>query len=324
MSARPAILSMGEMMPAVEDALAVHFVVHRAADHGARRLAEEHGADIRGVATRGREPLDAALLELLPRLEIVANFGVGYDSIDLSVAVRRGIVVTNTPDVLDDEVADFTVGLLLATVRRLPQADRFVREGRWLRGTFPLSPTLRGRTVGLLGMGRIGQRIAKRIAAFDVPVVYHARRPRPEVPYRHYPELLGMAREVDTLVAIVPGGGATRGLVGREVLAALGPQGILVNVARGSVVDEAALLEALGSGALLGAGLDVFADEPRVPAALLASERVVLVPHSGSATQHTRAIMGKLVVDNLVAWFAGEGPRTPVPETPWHGRGGRE
>jgi lactate dehydrogenase-like 2-hydroxyacid dehydrogenase len=230
---------------------------------------------------------------------------------------ERGIIVTNTPQVLDDEVADLTVGLLLATVRRLPQADRYLREGHWLRGPFPLSPTLRTRTVGMIGMGRIGRKIARRISAFDVPVVYHARGAKPELPWRHYGDLLTMARDVDTLIAIVPGGAGTRHMVNAEVLRALGPEGILINVARGSVVDEPALISALQSGTILGAGLDVFADEPRVPQALVELDNVVLVPHVGSATHHTRGIMGQLVVDNLVSWFQGKGPITPVPETPW-------
>jgi lactate dehydrogenase-like 2-hydroxyacid dehydrogenase len=312
------VLSMGEMMPAVERELDAHFAVHRTATRSVREIVAEHGSDIRGIATRGRELTDAALIEALPRLEIVSNFGVGYDSIDVAAAKGRGVVVTNTPNVLDDEVADFTLGLLLSTIRRLPQADRYLRAGRWrAEGPFPLSATLRDRTVGLLGMGRIGERIARRLAAFDVPVVYHARHPRPDVPYRHYPDLVAMARDVDTLVAIIPGGPATRHLVNAEVLEALGPRGILVNVARGSVVDEAALIRALQAGTIHAAGLDVFADEPRVPQALVDLDNVVLIPHAGSATHHTRAIMGRLVVENLVSWFEGRGPVTPVPETPW-------
>jgi lactate dehydrogenase-like 2-hydroxyacid dehydrogenase len=314
------VLSMGEMMPEVERQLAARgFEVHRSsATADTEAILRQHADHIRAIATRGREPAPAPLLARLPRLEIIANFGVGYDSIDVPTAAGRGIVVTNTPDTLDDEVADFTVGLLLATVRRLPQADRFVRSGQWAAGrSFPLGPTLRDRTVGLLGMGRIGSRIAKRIAAFDVPVVYHSRTPRPELPYRHYPDLRAMARDVDTLVAIVPGGPGTRHLVDAEVLAALGPRGIFVNVARGSVADEAALVRALADGTILGAGLDVFADEPRVPQRLLELENVVLLPHCGSATHHTRALMARVVVENLVSWFEGRGPVNPVPETPW-------
>ena len=314
--ARVQLLSLGDM-PEVERQLEPAFEVHRATGAQIDAAFARHGAGIRGIATRGRDRLDAASFTRLPALEIVANFGVGYDSIDVGAAAQRGIVVTNTPDVLNDEVADFAVALLLATVRRLPQADRFVREGRWLQGNFPLGPTLRDRKVGLLGMGRIGERIARRLAAFEVPVVYHARRARPELPYRHYPDLVSMANEVDTLVAILPGGAATRNLIDAAVLSALGPRGILINVARGSVVDERALVEALRTGTILAAGLDVFADEPRVPLELLELDNVVLAPHVGSATHHTRGLMGKLLVDNLRSWFAGRGPVSPVPETPW-------
>lgn len=309
------MLSLGDM-PDVERQLESIFHLHRASGANVNGALARHGATIRAIATRGRDRLDDEAFARLPVLEIVANFGVGYDSVDVASAARRGIVVTNTPGVLEDEVADFAVALLLATVRRLPQADRFVREGRWVRGNFPLGATLRDRTIGLLGMGRIGEKIARRLSAFDVPVVYHARAARP-VPYRHHPDLVSMARDVDTLLAIVPGGPATRGLVGAAVLSALGPNGIFVNVARGSVVDEAALVEALRSGTILAAGLDVFADEPRVPQALLELDNVVLAPHVGSATHHTRGRMGRLVVDNLTSWFEGRGPVTPVPETPW-------
>jgi len=315
-SERVQVLSLGEMAD-VERQLEPTFEVHRATGAEIDGLVARHGPAIRAVATRGRDRLDAALLARLPALEIIANFGVGYDSIDLDAAARRGIVVTNTPDVLNDEVADLAVALLLATVRRLPQADRFVRSGRWLQGNFPLGPTLRDRTVGLVGMGRIGKRIAQRLSAFEVPIVYHSRTARPDVPYRHYPDLLAMAKDVDTLLAILPGGPATKGLIDAAVLAALGPDGILINVARGSVVDEPALVEALRSETILAAGLDVFADEPRVPQPLLELDNVVLLPHVGSATRHTRGLMGRLVVDNLLSWFEGRGPLTPVPETPW-------
>jgi len=315
-SERVQVLSLGEMAD-VERELEPTFEVHRAAGAEIEPLLARHGAAIRGIATRGRDRLDEAFLARLPALEIIANYGVGYDSIDLEAAARRGIVVTNTPEVLNDEVADFAVALLLATVRRMPQADRFVREGRWLRGNFPLGPTLRDRTVGMIGMGRIGERIARRLSGFEVPIVYHSRRARQDVPYRHYPDLLAMAKDVDTLLAILPGGSATKGLIGAEVLAALGPEGILINVARGSVVDEQALIQALRSGTILAAGLDVFADEPRVPPAMLELDNVVLLPHIGSATRHTRGLMGRLVVDNLRSWFERRGPLTPVPETPW-------
>ncbi|MFL5421864.1 MAG: 2-hydroxyacid dehydrogenase [Myxococcales bacterium] len=308
---RAKVLSLGEMAD-VERQLEPAFELVR----GDAGLAA-HGPAIRAIVTRGRDKIGEEMLARLPAVELIANFGVGYDSIDVEAARRHGVVVTNTPDVLNDEVADLSVALLLATVRQIPQAERYLRSGRWLSGNFPLGPTLRDRTVGLIGMGRIGRRIAQRLRAFDVPVVYHSRTPQADVPYKHYPDLRAMAADVDTLLAIIPGGAGTRGIVDASVLAALGPRGIFVNVARGSVVDERALIEALRSKTILAAGLDVFADEPRVPAALLDLDNVVLLPHVGSATVYTRGLMGKLVVDNVVSWFEGKGPLTPVPETPW-------
>ena len=317
--ARVQVLSLGEMAD-VERELEPAFDLLRVAGPRIEEALAAHGPSIRAIATRGRDLIGEEMLARLPALELIANYGVGYDSVDVDAARRRGIVVTNTPEVLNDEVADLAIALLLATVRQIPQADRFVRSGRWLKENFPLGPTLRDRTVGLIGMGRIGRRIAQRLRAFEVPVVYHSRMPQPDLPYRHHPDLRAMAADVDTLLAILPGGAATRKLVDASVLSALGPRGIFVNVARGSVVDEPALVEALRSKTILAAGLDVFADEPRVPEALLGMENVVLLPHVGSATHHTRGLMGKLVVDNVVSWFEGKGPLSPVPETPWERR----
>ena len=299
------------------DALGQAYRVHHLWEHADRQaFLDAVGPRIRGVATStlfGR--VDAELLDKLPAAEIVASFGVGYDNVDVLAAVERGIVVTNTPGVLDDEVADLSVGLLIATLRRIPQADRFVREGQWTKGAFPLSPTLRGRRVGLVGFGNIGQAIARRLAAFDVALAYHSRRPRAESALHYHPTVVGLARASDVLIAIVPGGPSTRHLIDREVLAALGPEGVLINVSRGSVVDEQALIEALQSGTILAAGLDVYEDEPRVPRALIAMEQVVLLPHIGSASEPTRSAMGQLVVDNLLSWFERGRAITPVPET---------
>jgi len=311
------ILSMGQMVPAVDAALEQPFVVHQAGADGIAAIVAAFGDKIRGIATRGRQKTDVALIAGLPKLEIIANFGVGYDSIDLPAAMARGIIVTNTPDVLNEEIADFTVGLLLSTIRELPQADRFLRDGKWLKDAYPLTQTLRDRTIGIVGMGRIGQAIAKRIAAFDVPITYHSRKPQADVGHRYYPDLKTMATEVDTLIVIVPGGAATNNLIDAGIFAALGSRGVLINVARGSVVDQNALIDALRDGTIHGAGLDVFADEPNVPTALTTLSNVVLVPHVGSGTHHTRATMGDLVFDNLRSWFAGKGPVTPVSETPW-------
>jgi lactate dehydrogenase-like 2-hydroxyacid dehydrogenase len=262
----------------------------------------------------------AEVIDGLPNLEIVSSFGVGYDHVDAVHAGRRGVVVTNTPDVLTDEVADLTLGLLISTVRQLPQSDRYLREGRWLERPYPLTATLRGRRAGIIGLGRIGKAIATRLEAFGLTIAYHGRRAQADVAYRFYPDLVAMARDVDVLIVVTPGGPETRHLVNAPVLEALGPQGILVNVARGTVVDERALIDALQRGVILSAGLDVFEDEPRVPAELIAMDHVVLLPHVGSASVHTRNAMGQLVVDNLASWFAGKGPLTPVPETPVPGR----
>jgi lactate dehydrogenase-like 2-hydroxyacid dehydrogenase len=270
------------------------------------------------AVSAGVEPIDGALMSRFPQLEIISSFGVGYDHIDALAAAKRGIVVTNTPDVLTEEVADTALGLLIATVRELPQAERHLRAGKWLERGYPLSKaTLRNRIVGLVGMGRIGMAIARRLDAFGVPVVYHTRQRRHDVAYRHYSSLIAMARAVDTLIAIVPGGPATRHMIDAQVLEALGPDGILINVARGSAVDEPALIAALKERKILAAGLDVFADEPNVPEELLAMENLVLLPHVGSASVFTREKMDQLVVDNILAWAAHKPPLTPVPETPW-------
>ena len=254
----------------------------------------------------------------LPKLEIVSTFAVGYDHVDVKWAAEHGITVTNTPKVLNEEVADTALGLILCTVREFPQAERYLRAGKWLERAYPLTKaTLRDRTVGMVGMGAIGQAIARRLEAMKVPVVYHSRRPAAGVGYKHYPNLIDMARDVDILVAMTPGGPATKNLINADVLKALGPEGIFINMARGSVVDEPALIQALKDKTIMSAGLDVFVREPEVPAELMAMENVVLFPHLGSGSVYTRTQMDQLVVDNLVAWAAGKGPLTPVPETPW-------
>jgi lactate dehydrogenase-like 2-hydroxyacid dehydrogenase len=312
------LLQTGPVPAFVEQQLDEHFTVHKlhtASDRDA--FLAEIAPKIRAIVTFGAVPINAALMQKLPKLEIVANFGVGYDSVDAKWAGEHGIVVTNTPGVLDEEVADTTLGLLLNTVRQLPQSERYLRAGKWLEKPYPLSATLRGRKVGIVGMGRIGKAIARRIEALGLPIVYHSRRPAVGVAYRHYPDLVAMAHDVDVLIVIVPGGPATRNMINREVLEALGPNGVLINVARGSVVDEPALIAALRDKKILSAGLDVFADEPRVPKELIEMAHVVLLPHVGSASVETRRAMGQLVVDNLKSWSGGKGPITPVPETPW-------
>lgn len=256
-------------------------------------------------------------LKRFPALEIVANFGVGYEHIDAGAAARLGIIVTHTPNVLTEEVADTAMGLLLSTVRQLPQADRYVREGKWLQDHYPLSASLRGRKLGMLGFGRIGKAIARRAQSFGLDISYHTRNPQQDQPYRHYPSLLEMAKAVDILLITVPGGAATQHLVDAKVLEALGPDGILINIGRGTVVDEAALIAALKNRTILSAGLDVFPDEPHVAPELVAMDHIVLFPHIGSGSAHARHGMAQLAADNLLHWFAGKGPITPVSETPY-------
>jgi lactate dehydrogenase-like 2-hydroxyacid dehydrogenase len=278
---------------------------------------KEVGPKIGAIASvHGHLKIDGSFMSRFANLEQVSNFGVGYDHIDAKWAGAHGVIVTNTPDVLNEEVADTALGLLLCTVREFPQAERYLRAGKWPQKPYPLTGTLRDRTVGIVGMGRIGKAIAKRLDAFGVPVVYHSRNPQ-DVTYKYYPKLLDMARDVDTLMIIVPGGAATLNMINAEVFKALGPRGIVINMARGSVIDEPALVEALKNRTILSAGLDVFAKEPEVPKELMDMDHVVLLPHVGSASEHTRAGMDQLVVDNILAWAAGKPPLTPVVETPY-------
>ena len=266
----------------------------------------------RAIATDGHLGADARMIDALPQLEVIACYGVGVDAIDLAHAASRSVAVSNTPDVLNDDVANLAIGLLLAVTRRLTVADRYVREGRWLAANMDLTQSVVGKRLGILGLGRIGKAIARRAEVLGCTVCYTGRKTQPDQPYPFHDTLIGLARSCDYLVVCCPGGAATQGLVTQEVMTALGPEGVLVNVARGSVVDEAALVTALVEGQLGGAGLDVFADEPRVPAALLTLDRAVLQPHMGSATVETRRAMGDLVVDNLRAHFAGRPLLTPV------------
>jgi lactate dehydrogenase-like 2-hydroxyacid dehydrogenase len=321
------VLTPTPLPPAVLAGLKDHFDVHEltgAADRDA--LMERFAPRIRaiacgaGILTGGRPfSVDAAFLARFPQLEIIANLGVGYENIDAAAAAARGVVVTNTPDVLTDEVADLAMGLLIATVREIPQADRWLRAGRWRDAPFRLTRSLRGRTLGILGLGRIGAAIAVRAAPFGLRVVYHNRKARSDVPYAHAASPLELARACDLLMIAAPGGVHTKHLVDRAVLEALGADGVVVNIARGSIVDEDALVAALRDGVIAGAGLDVFANEPHPPPELVAMDNVVLLPHVGSASRKTREDMGRLVVDNLVSWAAGRGPLTPVAETPWRG-----
>ena len=319
MAAKPDIVLIGPLKPLVVRGLEAVCTVHKAAEAKDRQAFYAANAGVSAIAICVPvEKLSEAFLSRFPKLQIVSSFGVGYDHIDAKWAGAHGITVTNTPEVLTEEVADTALGLLLCTVRELPQAERYLRAGKWPEKSFHLTKaTLRNRKVGIVGMGAIGQAIARRLVAFGVPVVYHTRTKRPELAYRYYPNLIDMARDVDTLMVIVPGGASTQNMINAEVLDALGPDGIVINMARGSVIDEPALIKALADNHILAAGLDVFAKEPQVPAELIAMDNVVLLPHVGSASVHTRDKMDQLVVDNIAAWAAGKPPLTPVAETPW-------
>ncbi|MER8573121.1 2-hydroxyacid dehydrogenase [Mesorhizobium sp. M1338] len=278
-------------------------------------VTDEMRGNVRGIASFAG--INAAMMDALPNLELIASFGVGYDSVDVGHAAAKNIMVTNTPDVLTEEVADTAIGLLINTVRDLPRAEAWLRDGSWVRkGNYPLSRlTLRGRSVGIFGMGRIGQAIARRLEAFGLPVSYHNRRQVEGLSYQYHPTLKGLAEAVDTLISVAPGGASTEKAVNAEILSALGADGVFVNIGRGSTVDESALAASLANGIIAAAGLDVFADEPNVPKALLDAPNTSLLPHVGSASDHTRRAMADLCVDNLVSWFTERRPLTPVPET---------
>jgi lactate dehydrogenase-like 2-hydroxyacid dehydrogenase len=321
---KPAVLLTGPMMELISDQLAKIFTLHQLgepAQHEA--LLTKVAGDIRAVCTGGHTDVktDAALIGRLPNLKIIANFGVGYDTVDVAAAAKRGIIVTNTPDVLTEEVADSAVGLLLMTVREFTKAENYLRQGRWAKeGEYRLTPaSLRDREVGMVGYGRIGKAIARRIEAFGIPISYFGRHRQANVRYRYFDNLVEMARNVDTLVVITPGGRETEKLINAQVLKALGPRGILINVARGTVVDEKALIHALQQRTIFAAGLDVYLNEPNIDAELMALDNAVLLPHVGSASVYTRNQMGQLVVDNLVAFANAQPPKTPVAETPFRG-----
>jgi lactate dehydrogenase-like 2-hydroxyacid dehydrogenase len=316
MTDRPLVLIPGRIHPRVRARLAERFALLEIADASAGETAPEELAAVRGAAVSGRFP--ASLIERLPKLEVIGSFGVGYDGVDVKAAAAAGVVVTNTPDVLNDEVADTAIALLLNTVRRFYFAEQYLREGRWEReGAFPLSPlSLKGRRVGIHGLGRIGLEIAARLVPFKVEIAYHTRRQRSDVSFAYHDTLVGLARAVDILISIVPSTPETNGAINADVLSALGPNGVLINVGRGSTVDQPALIEALQRGVIAAAGLDVFADEPQVPQALIDLPNVSLLPHVASASVPTRDAMADLVADNLIAWFETGRLLTPVPETP--------
>jgi lactate dehydrogenase-like 2-hydroxyacid dehydrogenase len=308
------IIVTAPLPPFLYDPLKADYRTHdyvQAADK--QTFLREYGAHIRGLVQGGGTVTATSLLDALPALEIISVFGVGYDGVPVDYCKRRGLKVTHTPDVLTDDVADVAVALALMTVRGFVQADRFVRAGNWPEQNFPLTAKLGGRTAGILGLGRIGKAIAQRLAAMGVRIAYTGRKPQ-DVPWRYVPDLAELARVSDVLIVACPGGPATRNLVDARILEALGPVGTIVNIARGSIIDEPALVRALREGTIKGAGLDVFVDEPNVPPELFALDNVVLLPHVGSATRETRKAMGDLCKANLDAWFREGRTLTLVPE----------
>ena len=318
---RITVLVPGKIHPRVLERLGKQFDVVSVDRTDEPQLGADVAARVRGIAVAGG--VNAAWIDAFPHLQVIANFGVGYDGIDVKHAAAKGIVVTNTPDVLNDEVADTAIALLLNTLRQFPKAESWLRDGRWVKdGAFPLSPfSMKGRRVGIYGLGRIGLEIARRLEPFKVKIGYHTRSPRDSLPYDYYPTLKEMAQSVDTLISIVPKTPETHKVINAEILSALGPQGVFINVGRGWSVDDDALISALGNGTLGAAGLDVFYDEPNVPAGYLSLPNVSLLPHVASASMPTRDAMADLVADNIIEWFAKGKPLTPVPETPVKPRG---
>ncbi len=311
---KPEILAVANVHPLYLKALKEVFQVHERTHEGDPAVFAELAPRIVGIAAGGESTVSRSLLEQLPNLKLVSVFGVGYDGIDAKAAVERGVMVTHTPGVLSDDVADLAMGLVLAVSRQIVQADQHVRHGRWPQGPMPLGRKVSGSRMGIVGLGRIGAAIARRALAFDMSVAYTARTEKPGSGYQFYPTAEQLAAAVDFLVVITPGGQGTRHLINGAVLSALGPKGYLINVARGSVVDELALIEALQAGRIAGAGLDVFAAEPHVPEALWGMPNVVLTPHMASATDQTRRDMADLAFANMQAGVAGRPLLTPVPE----------
>lgn len=307
------ILALGTLLPAEMEELERSFsVIRLAKESDPEATLQEHRNDIVGIIASPMKKVNRHLIEALPNLEIISQFGIGVDNIDLQAAKERHVAVTNTPDLVTNDTADIALSLLLSCARRTVEGDAYVRVGHWVNGPMPLGVTLTGKTVGIVGLGRIGQAVARRASAFDMNVIYYGRHEKPEFSYSYYPELMKLAEDSDFMILTVSGGPETRHLVNIDVLKALGPEAFLINVARGSVIDEEALLIALRNKDIAGAGLDVFDNEPHVPEALYTMDNVVLLPHIGTATAETRKKMGQLVIENLRAHFDGNPLKTPV------------
>lgn len=316
---RPEVLSVAKLspmlLPQVQAATQLHDRIHDRSQSSDPQAFEAAAPRITGIIASGESKVGADLISKLPALKVISVMGVGYDGVDVEAAKRAGVVVTHTPAVLNDDVADLAIALMLSVARQIPAADRYVRDGHWAaKGPMPLARKMSGARIGIVGMGRIGKAIADRALAFGMTVAYTARSAKAELPWRFHPDAKSLAADSDFLVVITPGGAGTLKMIGAEVLKALGAEGYLINVARGSVVDEAALIDALERHVIAGAGLDVFEAEPQVPERLRALANVVLTPHVGSATGHTRQAMADLAFQNLMAGVQGQPPQTPVPE----------
>ena len=314
MTTKPDVLAVAKLHPFYLQALQTLYTVHDRTHTEDPAAFAALAPRIVGVAGTGEALVPRSLLAQLPQAKVVSVFGVGYDGVDVDAAIEFGIPVTHTPDVLTDDVADLAMGLVLSVGRAIPQADQFVRAGRWPSGPIALARKVSGARMGIVGLGRIGKAIAQRAQAFGMSIAYTVRSEKPDSGFTFFTSTLELAAHVDFLVAITPGGAGTRHLINAQVLKALGPRGFLINVARGSVVDETALIEALQQGTIAGAGLDVFADEPQVPEALWRLNNVVLTPHMASATTETRQAMADLAFANMQAGISGQPLRTPVPE----------
>jgi len=312
---KPEMLLIGGATPRMMEQFEAEFTIHQFSEiDDFDAWAKASGEDIAAIATNGHDGVKPNIMDTLPNLKVISCYGVGYDAIDTRAAVERGIMVTHTPGVLNADVANLAVLLMLATSRCLIRDDQWVRSGNWAKnGNAPLTRSVEGKIIGILGLGRIGAEIARKLEVFNCEIVYHTRTKK-DVAYTYYDNLTQMARDIDYLIGITPGGAATNKIVNREVLDALGPSGTFINVARGSVVDEVELIAALKEGRLGWAGLDVFADEPNAPEALFTLENVTLTPHTASATVETRQAMGDLTVENLVRFFKEGKVSTPVPE----------
>ncbi|MGI9338793.1 MAG: 2-hydroxyacid dehydrogenase [Gammaproteobacteria bacterium] len=310
--AKEVLLSGGFLAAQTRAKLEADFVVRELPPPDARAaFFAEHGGNIGALITGGHQRADAAMMDNMPHLAVISCYGVGYDGIDVKEATKRGIWVCNTPEVLNDDVADMAMALMLAVVRRIPAAERFVRGGQWQKGNFHLTDRLSGRRLGMLGMGRIGGAIVRRALAFGMTITYHATAKK-DTPHQWAKSPATLAKECDILCAAMPATPQTTGIVNAEVLQALGPEGYFVNIGRGALADEPALVDALQKGIIAGAALDVFADEPNVPQALMNMDNVVLSPHQGSATTHTRKAMSELTAENAIRVLHGQPPQASV------------